>query len=153
MLQRAKAGQLQAVRATHRGFPAVFLAAAFAMFLVMTGGAAQACPKDKQTAHPATDAHKIERVMVAVAVVVSAGPAPLVAEGILQYGGPCCGGGCHSHGVGCASGCCSSGSTAIDVVSSGIDLPDSSIRYSSRDPGKINSTKPLPNFRPPRTFV
>jgi len=153
MVWQARAAQSQARCATHRGFAAMFLAVAFALFIVFTGGAAQACPKDKPAAHAAPYAHKIERVMVAAAVVVSAAPAPIVAKGIFQYGGPCCGGGCHSHGVGCASGYCSSGSTAIDVVSAGLDLPDSSIRYCSRDPGRIVSTKPPSNFRPPRIFV
>jgi len=154
MAWQARAAQSQARCAMHCGLAAMSLAAALALFIVFTGGAAQACPKDKQTAHLAPYAHEIERVMVAAAVVVSAAaPAPIVAKSIFQYGGQCCGGGCHSHGVGCASGYCSSGSTAIDVVSAGLDLPDSSIRYCSRDPGRIVSTKPPSNFRPPRIFV
>jgi hypothetical protein len=131
----------------------MFLAAAFALFIVFAGGAAQACPKDKQAALLATNAHKIERVMVAAAVVVSTAPAPIGAKGIFQYGGQCCGGGCYSHGVACASGCSSACSSVFVAMSVDFDFPDSLVSYSSCGPGGIVSTNPPPTFRPPRTSV
>jgi len=148
MRRQAKAVQPEPARAAHRALATTVLIAALALVITLMASAAQACPRDQQTAYPATNGHKIERVVVVAAVVVSV-PTPIVAQGIFQYGGQCCGGGCHSHGVACASGCCSSGSTAIDAVSSGLVMPDSLIRYSSRGPGRIVSTNPSPNLRPP----
>jgi hypothetical protein len=123
----------------------ILLAIGLAMLAILSSGTAQACPPGKENGSVSIT-HKAKRIVV----VTSVASTPSLAKDFSLGGGQCCGGGLHSHGAG---GCCSGCSAAIDVVSSGIALPDGSILHhlSSQDGGL--PTVPPPDFRPPRTFA
>ena len=145
MFWRPKAVQSQA--AVSHGLVATLLVAGIAMFMMLTAGTAQACPPGKEASGPVSIVHTARRAEA----VVSATSAQELAKDISQGGGQCCGGGSHSHGIGCASGCCSAVSVAIDILNSGLILLDGSICPLPRQDG-LASTRPPPDFRPPRTF-
>ena len=147
MFWRPKAVQSQASRAAPHVLVATLLVAGLAMFMMLTAGEAQACPPGKEANGSVSIVHTAKRAVA----TMSATSAPGLANVISQGGGQCCGGGPHSHGVGCASGCCSACSAAIDVASSGLVLPDGAICHCLPRQSGVVSTKPRPDFRPPRT--
>ena len=148
MFWRPEATQSQASRAPH-ALVAALLVAGFAMLMIPTTGAAQACPPGNAASGSVSIVHKAKYAVA----MMSARSAPALAKDISQGGGQCCGGGCHSHGIGCASGCCSACSTAIDIASSGIVLPSGSICHFLPRQAGVKSNKFPPDFRPPRTFA
>ena len=144
-----KTVQSQASRGVPHVLVATLLVVGLAMFMMLTAGAAQACPPGKEANGSVTIAHKAKRAVA----MMSATAAPALAKDSSQGGGQCCGGGSHSHGVGCASGCCSAYSAAIDVASSGLVLLDGSIGHVLPRQDGLASTRSPPDFRPPRTFA
>ena len=148
MFWRTKPIQSQASRAVSHVLVATLLVAGLAMFMMLTAGAAQACPQGKEASGSISIVHKAKRAVA----MISATSVPALAKDISQGGGQCCGGGSHSHGVGCASGCCSAYSAA-DVASSGVVLLDGSICHVLPRQDGVTSTKLPPDFRPPRTFA
>ena len=114
----------------------------------LSTGMAQACPPGKESTS-VNIAHKAKRVVA----VMSVASMPSLTKDISLGGGQCCGGGAPSHGGGCANGCCSACSAAIDVTSSGAELPEGSIRHALPPQRGVFSMKPPPNLRPPRTFA
>lgn len=148
MVGRPEAAVSKKVRAVQRMLGAAILAAGVTIFLMLTAGMAQACPPGKDASGSVRVLHKAKRA----AAVMLAAPAPAVAKDTCLDVGGCCGGGPHSHGVGCASGCCFACSAAADVPSSGLILPDGSIRQAVPDQDGAVSMKPSPDFRPPRFF-
>ena len=149
MFGRSRTVHLPASRAVPHVLVATLLIAGLAMFLMLTAGAAQACPPGKEASDSVSIVHKAKRAVA----MMSATSAPALAKDISQGGGQCCGGGSHSHGVGCASGCCSAFSAAIGVASSGVVLLDGSICHVLPRQDGVASTRPPPDFRPPRTFA
>lgn len=147
MFWRPKAVQSQASRAVPHVLVATLLVAGLAMFMMLTAGVAQACPPDKEAIGSVSITHEAKRAVA----MVSATSAPASAKAISQGGGLCCGGGSHSHGVDCASGCCAACSAPIDIASSGVDLPDGSICHVLPRQDGVALTKLPPDFRPPRT--
>ena len=145
MFWRPKAVQSQA--AVSHGLVATLLVAGIAMFMMLTAGTAQACPPGKEASGSVSIVHTAKRAVE----VISATSAPALAKDISHGSAQCCGGGSHSHGIGCASGCCSAFSAAIDVASSGLVLLDGSICPLPRQDGLAPPRLP-PDFRPPRTF-
>ena len=148
MFWRTKPIQSQASRAVPHVLVATLLVAGLAMFMMLPGGAAQACPQGKEASDSVSIVHKAKRAVA----MMSATSAPALAKDISQGGGQCCGGGSHSHGVGCASGCCSAFSAAIDVASSGVVLLDGSICHVFPRQDGLAPPRLPPDFRPPRTF-
>ena len=115
--------QSQASRAVPHVLVATLLVTGLAMFMMLTAGAAQACPPGKDASGSVSIEHKAKRAVA----MMPATYAPALAKDISQAGGRCGGGGSHSYGVGCASGCCSACSAAIDVSNSRVVLLDGSI--------------------------
>ena len=148
MFRRPKATQSQATRAVPHVLVAALLVAGLAMFMMLTAGAAQACPPGKEASGSVSIEHKAKRAVA----MVSAMSAPALAKDVSQGGGQCCGGGSHSHGVSCASGCCSACSAVIDVASSGVVLLDGSICHVLPRQDGLAPPRLPPDFRPPRTF-
>ena len=146
MFWRPQTVQSQASRAV---LVTTLLVAGFAMFMMLTAGAARACPPGKEASGSVSIVHEAKRAVA----MMSATSAPALAKDISQGGGQCCGGGSHSHGVGCASGCCSACSAAIDIASSGIVLLNGSIGHVLPRQDGVVPTRPPPDFRPPRTFA
>ena len=109
---------------------------------------AQACPKEKASV---TITHKASGQAKNVAVVMAVAAVPSFARNIFAGGGLCCGGS-HTFGGSCANTCCSVCSTAINVMSSDIGLPNGSIRHHLPAPDRVVSTQPPPDVRPPRIF-
>jgi hypothetical protein len=149
MFWRPKRVHSQGSRAVAHVLVAAVLVASFAMFMVLTAGSAQACPPGKETSGSVSMAHNAKRTVA----TMSATSALTLTNDVSQGGGRCCGGGAHSHGVCCASGCCSALSLAIDVASSGLVLLDGSIRHVVPRQDGLAATRPPPEFRPPRTFA
>jgi hypothetical protein len=92
-------------------------------------------------------------VATSTLAMVSGSSAPVLAKDMSRSGGNCCGDDSHSQGVSCASGCGAVCSTAIDIASSGVDLPDGSIGHVLLRQDGVVSTKLSPEFRPPRNFA
>lgn len=135
---------------TSRTVSHVLAAMVLAIGLTMlSAGTAQACPPGKNESALANIAHQAKRAVA----VMSVASTPSLIKAFSLGGGQCCGGGSHSHSVGCANGCCSACSAAIDVMSSSVDLPDGSIRHGLFPPSRVVSTKPPPDHRPPRTMA
>lgn len=159
MARRPITVQLQASRAVRHVLVAILLFAGLAMFMMLTAGAAQACPPGKEVSGSVSITHKVKwagtiaHEAKLIVTTASASSAPVLAKTICQGGGLCCGGNSHSHGVGCASACCSAFSAAIDIASSGFFLLDGSIGHVLSRQDGLASTRPSPDFRPPRTFV
>jgi hypothetical protein len=149
MFGRSKAALSQKFRAIQHALGAAVLAAGVTMFLTLTAGMAQACPPGKDAGGPVRVVHQPKRAVA----VMSTPFIPALAKDISLAAGQCCGGGAHSHGVGCASGCCFACSAATDVTHSGLVLPDGSIRHGVPDESGAVSMKPPPDFRPPRLFA
>lgn len=125
---------------------AAALATGVMLLLMLTAGMAQACPPGKDPAGLARVVHKSKHAVA----VMSAASTPALAKDISLAGGQCCGGGAHSHAVGCASGCCFPCWAAADV---GLVLPDGSLWHGLPDEDGAVSIKPPPDFRPPRFFA
>lgn len=128
-------------------FVAVFLA------LGLAGNPAEACPEGKQFADRAAVAHKSERALTAAVVIVSGTPARFVARLNNQPSGGCCGSGCHSHGVGCISGCCFAGVASPNSITSALFLPTKSGSLCPCDQAEAASARPPPEFRPPKRHL
>ncbi len=147
MFWRPRLMQSQA-RATSRVLVAALFVAGIAM-LMLTAGGAQACPPGKEASGSVSVVHKVKHA-VATKWVTSA---PTLAKDLSQVGGQCCGGGCHSHCVGCASGYCSACSAAIHAAGSGLVLLDSSTIHILAQQSGMILNRPPPDFRPPRTVA
>lgn len=113
-------------------------------------GTAAACPHGDRGAQSIVANYKTEGAFAAV--IVSAIPSRIVTTPDCSDNGPCCGAGCHSHGVACASGWCFAGFGSIYFVGSNLFLPATSLRLLPLDQAEAMSTRPPPNFRPPRSF-
>ena len=148
MFWRPKPTQSQASRGGPHVLVTALIVAGLAMFMMLTAGVAQACPPDKEASGSVSIEHKAKRA----GALISATSALVLAKDISQGSGQCCGGGSHTHGVGCASGCCSAYSAAIDVAGSGVILLDGSICHVLPRQDGVAATRPPPDFRPPRTF-
>jgi hypothetical protein len=92
-------------------------------------------------------------VATSTLAMVSGSSAPVLAKDMSRNGRNCCGADSHSRGVNCASGCSAACSTAIDIASSGVDLPSRSICHVLPRQDGVVSTKLSPEFRPPRIFA
>jgi hypothetical protein len=139
---------------------ATLLVGALAIFMMLTAGVAQACPRGKEASTSVSIAHKIKRVggiaheaKLIVTTASASSPALVLAKTICPGSGLCCGGDSHSHGLGCASTCCSACSAAIDVASLGFFLLDGRIGHVLPPQDELASTRPPPDFRPPRIFA
>jgi len=108
--------------------------------ILLMGNVAQACPKHHQAANPA----KIEHVSASKAVQWAA---PSAIEIAVPSRAASCGAGCHCFG--CSGGCCSMGSTVVDVSRWVCALPSASTSLAMLDQGEVSSLKPPPNDRPP----
>ena len=149
MFWRSKPMQSQASRAMSHVLVATLFVAGLAMLMTLTAGEAQACPPGKEASGSVSVVHKAKHAVATKSVT----SAPTLAKDLSQVGGQCCGGGSHSHGVGCASGCCSACSAAIDAASSGLVLLDGSISHVLPQQSGMISTRPPPDFRPPRIIA
>lgn len=150
VLSWLKPTQSQASRAMSHALVAALFVAGLAMSMMLMAGSAEACPKGKEASGSVSVVqHKVIH-SIATKWVTSA---PMLAKNLSQTGGQCCGGGCHSHCKGCASGCCSAFSTAIDAAASSLVLLDGSIIHILAQQSEIISTRPPPDFRPPRIIA
>lgn len=148
MWWQAKVLHTKATRAARQALAKIVVATV--LLIIGLIGNVEACPESKTGAQPVFANHKIEHVSPAAAGVVSAAPA--VAKLNRQYNnGPCCGAGCHSHGV-AATGCCFAGLASINPASADLFLPIRSIRLLPFDQAEAMSARPPPDFRPPRSF-
>lgn len=139
----------QEFRAIRRGLAAVVLAAGVGMFLMLTTGMAEACPPGKDASASVKVLHQAKRAVAMTAAVM-----PASAQAIPATSGQCCAGAPHSHhAVGCASPCCFACSAATEALDCSLALPDGSTRHRLSDDGRAVSTKPPPDFRPPRLFA
>ena len=148
MWWQAKVLQTKAARAAHQALAKIVVATV--LLIIGLIGNAEACPESKTGAQPVFANHKIERVSPAAAGIVSAAPA--VAKLNRQYNGPCCGAGCHSHGITCATGYCFASFASISPASSDLFLPARSVRLLPTDQAEALSARAPPDFRPPRSF-
>lgn len=148
MFGRPKRVQSQASRAVSHVLVATLLVAGIAMLMMLTAGTAKACSADKEASNSASIAFQAE----AAVTVGLATSYPALTKGIAQGGRHCCAGGSQSHGGDCASGCCPTCSTAT-VLSSGVVLLGDSTGHFLPQAGGIVSTRPPPEFRPPRKFA
>ena len=146
-----QARQTKAARAAHQALAKIVVATV--LLIVGLIGSAEACPDSKTGAPPVFANHRIERVSLAAAEVVSVAPTQIVAKLERQYNGRCCGIGCDAHSVACAGACCGAGFGLINPVSSNLFLAAKSIRLLLLDQGEAKSARPPPNFRPPRSFI
>ena len=127
---------------------ATLLVAGIAMFMMLTAVTAKACSIDKEASNSASIAYQAE----AAVTMVSAASYLALTTDIAQDGRHCSGGGSLSHGGDCASGCCSTCSSAT-VLSSGVVLFGESPGHFLSQTRGIVSTRPPPEFRPPRNFA
>jgi len=146
MFWQAKRVESQASRAVSHVLVATLLVAGLAMLMMLTAGAAQASRSGKEASGSVTIVHKAQRATA----MMSATSAPALAKDLSQAGERCCGEGSHSQGAGCASGFCPAFSAAIDVASSGLVLLDGSTCHVLLRQDALASTRPSPDFRPPR---
>jgi hypothetical protein len=146
MFWRPKAVNWEASRAVPHVLVATLLVAGFAMFMMLTAGVAQACPPGKVASGSVSIVHKAKHAIAMMSVI----SAPALAK---DMSGRCCGGGSHSHGIGCANGCCSACLAAIDIASSGLLSAEGSICHFLPRQSGVVSSRPPPDFRPPRTFA
>ena len=150
MWWQAKRIQLSAPRAAEAIAKVAFIAI-FLVFVFM-GSAAEACPESEQAIPPLAVGDQIERIVPVAAAIVSAVPAQKVTTLNRQYDRPCCGSGCHSHGIACAAGCCFANFVSISPTSSDLFLPAKSIALLPFDQAEAVSARSPPDFRPPRSF-
>lgn len=151
MIGQAKAGRKGLVRGGRRTLTRVALAFIFAAVVALTGSAAHACPKAERGIHHTVGERTFGHVAPKITAVLTAAAADQnFAKKKLPCSGPCCGLGCHAHGMSCASGCGSASHAAIDVADSTFDFPASSQSIAMVDLSDATSIKPPPNFRPPR---
>jgi len=140
-----------------RLFGGAILAAMLALF-VFSGQVAQACPLGME--HGMHGAHNTHNTLVnlphkpkpAASIASTVAPFEFVTSRSIgtAHGG---GGNAHSCPCGCQTGCCSTGSTAIDVTTSGLDLPEySDLRVCVGLSGFV-SHEPPPRFRPPQILI
>jgi hypothetical protein len=115
-------------------------------------GTAAACPHGKHAAPSQVIDYKTERVLPPAKETVSAAPVRIVTAFNRTERGQCCGAGCHSHGIACATGCCLAGVASINSIISNFFLPANAVRLLLIDQAEIISARPPPEFRPPRTF-
>ena len=137
---------------------ATLLAIGIAMYMVLSAGMAEACPQSKDTNNAISAVHK-QNVAHAPKlmnkhkrsdVVMSAASSTQAVVKDIFHRSRCCGSGCHSQGIGCASGCCFASPGAIDAANFGIFLFGVSASYYLPRQDRLFATKPLPDFRPPR---
>lgn len=150
MWRRAKVARSAERRASFSAVPKTVFAAVL-LVLGLAGSAAEACPEGKKIAQLTAASQKIERVFLAGAVMVSAAPSQAAVKVIRGVNDPCCGAGCHAHGVACGSGCCGVGFVSSERLGSSIVLPERSTRLSPLSQAETASARPPPDFRPPRT--
>lgn len=151
MLWQAKRVQLVALRAAAEVIAKIAFITALLVFGFM-GSTAVACPESEQAIPPLAASGQIERILPVAAAVISAAPAQKVGTLNRQNGGPCCGSGCHMHGIACATGCCFASFASISPANSGLFLPARSVRLLPTDQAESISARPPPDFRPPRNF-
>lgn len=151
MLWQAKRVELVALRATAEVIAKIAFITALLVFGFMSS-AAVACPESEQAIPPLAASGQIERILPVATGVISAAPAQKVGTLNRLKGGPCCGSGCHMHGIACANGCCFANFASASPASSDLFLSARSIRLLPSDQAEALSARPPPDFRPPRNF-
>ena len=149
MFWRSSAMQSRPSRAMSHVLVATLFVAGLATLMMLTAGGAQACPPGKEASGSVSVVHKAKHAVTTKWVT----SAPTLAKDLSQIGGQCCGDGCHSHCNGCVSGSCSACSAAIDAAGSGLVLLDGSIIHITAQQSGVISTRPPPDFRPPRIIA
>lgn len=147
MFSWLKPTQSQASRAISYALVATLFLAGLAMLMMLMAGSAEACPKGKEASGSVSVVHHKVKHPIATKWVTSA---PMLAKDLSQTGGQCCRGGCYFHCIGCVSVCCSAFSAAIDAAGSSLVLLDGSIIHILIQQSEMISTRPPPDFRPPR---
>lgn len=134
------------------------LAAILALFVLISGQVAQACPPGMEHGmHGAPNTHTTlvnlpHKPRPAASIASTVAPFGFITSGSdgAAHGG---GGDSHSCPCGCQTGCCSASSAAIDVAIYSLNIPDhSDLRLCAR-PTNLASHEPTPQFRPPRIFI
>lgn len=149
MYGQSSTAQPQAFLRGRRLAAIAWAAAVLAVFMMLVPGAAEACSKRHVSGgitRSVNIAHKTTHVAQVTAVSVST-------IGVATRDVHCCGIGGHCGGLVYASGCCAVCSTAIDIMSAGIEPPDTPGSHDLSIQGKIVSPTPPPVFRPPRLFA
>ena len=147
MFWRPKRMKSQPPRAVFHVLGATLLVTGIAVFMMLTAATAKACSIDQEASNSASIAYQAE----AAATIVSATSNLVLTKDIAQDGKHCCVGGSQSHGGDCASGCCSTCSSAT-VLSSGVVLFGELPGHILSQTRGVISTRPPPEFRPPRNF-
>jgi hypothetical protein len=145
---------VQLSKALPLGFPgrrfAVILWGVVVLSVLVTllPNAAQACPKQ----------HAGSGITGAVTIAPKAAHQSTVkAVSAARVGaatrGHCCERCGHGGNGACKSGCCAACTAAIDIVAAGVELPDTPRSHGLPIPGKVISSIPPPDFKPPRSFA
>ena len=125
------------------------LVVGLAMFMMASSGPAQAYAPGQEPSAAIGITHK---TTAAVAIMAPTFASELACA-ISQDGEPCCGSGAQSHHANCVSGCCSACPATGDVASAGFVLLDGPTGHLLPRHSGVVSTRPPPEFRPPRILA
>ena len=147
MFGRSKAVESIGAGVVRRLLGATLAAVAFVIVMI-SGGEAHACHPGMNSGTSISVVHKVEG---AAAVTLKSASRPIESRSSRSVTiGSCCGGTPHSN-PGCQSGCCAACSAAVDLTNSGLDLSEEMSGHVFAKFGDVVSTKPPPDFRPPRS--
>jgi hypothetical protein len=127
----------------------VALVAILALFVLVSGQVAQACPPGMEHGAHGALVNLPDKLTPAASIASTSAPTCLITADT----GHCGGENGHPYPCGCQTGCSATGSAAIDVAISGLSFPEHSSLGLFEGPTGLVSVEPSPHFRPPPVLI